>query len=84
MNPNVTLILCLFFLLLGIGIGCKFTNNNQGNENNKTYPIEVITEYKIGDHNYRSVMNVDSVKKDSIFKDNIVITNNNIKEIKFK
>ncbi len=76
----------IIFFIVGIFMGIIFPRNLKPT---KQYPIEVqtywsTTGYASYPKKYKLIMEADSVKGDTIYKDGIFIVNKNILNIEFK
>jgi hypothetical protein len=69
-------------LVFGMVIGLQLANSKKKPQ--KEYPIKVDVCYETKGYWYKDVVECDSVKGDTIYKDSLCIINKNIVNITFK
>ena len=67
--------------LIGMWFGAKYFADGIGE---KEYPIQVETFYTASHNSYMDVIECDSIKGDTIYKDGRSIVNKNISNVVFK
>jgi hypothetical protein len=72
--------MCMLFFGLAIGVGIYDSKKKK----TKHYPIEVLTHWETSQSGGYPIMDADSVKGDTIYKDGLRIVNKNIINIQFK
>ena len=74
--------ICILVIVYCIGVLVGL--NLQDSKTIKHYPIEVRCHWETSQSSYYPIMEADSVKGDTIWKDNNKIVNKNIRSVEFK
>jgi hypothetical protein len=84
MNKDWTTIKKITFVIMMISFGALLGINFPINKPTKQYPIEVRCSWSTYGFQSYPIMDADSVKGDTIYKDGLSIVNKNIVNINFK
>jgi len=71
----------ILFFIFGMIAGLIYPSHTKSN---KQYPIEIRCYWESGSMQSYPIMEADSVRGDTIYKDGIFIVNKNIKNIEFR